>query len=41
VTKAEMWIRRIMAIFTFGHSQGWWKEKPEIPGLNKPPENIK
>jgi len=36
MTKAEMWFRRFLAVITFGHSQGWWQEKPSVPGLDKP-----
>lgn len=35
MTKVEMWIRRVIKVITFGHSEGWWKEKPTILGKKK------
>lgn len=35
MSKVEMWIRRALEMVTFGHSKGWWKEKPKVPGLDK------
>jgi hypothetical protein len=35
MTKVEMWARRVLELFTFGRSKGWWNEKPSVPGLDR------